>query len=158
VCSSMVRWGTWSPPSSSAATRVLEADEVAALPAGVLDEDRSKALLQSIEVPVPWGRIAASAEEAGALAEQLDGPAVLKAIAENLTHKSEFGAVAVGVVPGDAPARFTAMVDEVTSSAPAASVSGVRVEEMVGGGLELFIGAVRADPFGVLIAVGAGGT
>ena len=89
---------------------------------------------------------AASAEAAAGEAEKIGFPVVLKG--EGFAHKSEAGAVVVGLGSGDA-------------AMAAAEVMGAKsflVEEMVTGGVaELLIGVVKDPAHGFVLTVGAGG-
>ena len=156
ACSALTRWGSWSA-YDGAALPLLEPDTAGALPSGVLDEDSAKSLLTSVGVPVPRGRVAVSPEDAAALAAEMTGPAVLKVAADDITHKTDLGGVLLDVAPGDVADAYQRLLKTVGESCPDSAVDGVRVEEMVDG-VEVVIGAVRAEPFGVLMAVGAGGT
>lgn len=93
----------------------------------------------------------ASAEAAAAAAERLGYPVVLKADVPATLHKTEAGAVRVGL--GDAGAVRAAF-------AALAARTGAReflVQEQVGPGVELLVGARRDEVFGPAVGVGIGG-
>jgi acetate---CoA ligase (ADP-forming) len=103
---------------------------------------------------VPWAqwRIAATAEEAGAALGELGEPVVVKAAGRTLAHRSELGAVKVGIDAAGMAAAFAA-VDAVSREHGDATL----VQEMSAPGFELMV-AVIADPeFGPVAFVRPGG-
>ena len=119
------------------------------------DEVRSKTVLGKHGVPVPRGRLLSLAElEALCTDEALplpaDFPLVLKAVGSALAHKTELGAVALGI---DSRAR---LLGEGRRMAPLGEA--LLVEEMVGGAVaELIVGLSRDPQFGLFLTLGAGG-
>ncbi|MGH7390580.1 MAG: acetate--CoA ligase family protein, partial [Candidatus Rokuibacteriota bacterium] len=95
--------------------------------------------------------VVATADEAVAAAERLGYPVVVKADAAGLVHKSDVGGVRPDV-------RTAA---EVTAACHALGrIAGVErfvVQERVGPGVELLVGARRDPVFGPVVAFGAGG-
>ena len=67
-----------------------------------LSEAEAKALLRAHGLAVPDGRVVAGAEDAVRAAEALGGAVALKASSPALRHKSEIGALALGVRGADA--------------------------------------------------------
>jgi len=113
-------------------------------------------LLRCWGIPVVVSRIVPSAQAAGRAAAELGGPVALKAVAPGLVHKSDAGAVRLGL---DGPIAVTDAADEMarrleTAGAP---VTGFHVQRMAPTGTELIVGAVRDPAFGPLVACGAGG-
>jgi acyl-CoA synthetase (NDP forming) len=92
-----------------------------------------------------------SADEAVAAAEQLGYPVVVKADAAGLTHKTEAGGVVLDV--GDGTAVRAACV----ALKRRAGAERFVVQERVGPGVELLLGARRDEVFGPVVVVGAGG-
>jgi acyl-CoA synthetase (NDP forming) len=66
-------------------------------PAGLLPADRAAELLRAYGIPVAAERFCEKAADLPAAAKALGWPVVLKGHAEGLTHKTEAGAVAVGL-------------------------------------------------------------
>lgn len=97
--------------------------------------------------------IGASADEVSALARAFagDGTVVLKAVVPGLLHKTEAGAVRMGVSAEDAAEVFREFV------ARFPSLSGVLVQQQVAGGAELLVGARQDPSAGPLVVVAAGG-
>ena len=110
-----------------------------------LSEWASKAALG--DIPRPVERLTRSPEEALAFARQLGRPVVAKA--GGVAHKSDFGAVRLGLDPvrlGAAWPELAALGD-----------GTVLVAEQVAADLELIIGGLRDPQFGPVVSVGLGG-
>ena len=119
----------------------------------VYDEWASKAWLREAGIAVPDGRCVATVDEAVAAAEEIGYPVVLKGAGPSLQHKSELGAVALGLPDGQAVRDIAeAMAKDI------AGVEGFIVEAMVcDAAAEVIVGAKRDDLFGVSLLIGAGG-
>ena len=127
----------------------------------VLTEMESKTLLAAFHIPVTKTILARSAHEAMMIATQLGFPVALKIDSPDISHKSDVQGVALNIMDG-ASARdtFTNMVERVARLQPGARINGVTVQNMARArrGREVCIGLVTDDPFGPVIAFGAGGT
>lgn len=113
-------------------------------------------LLAQAGVPVAATTACASAEAAGTAAQAAGGPVAVKASAGDLLHKSDAGAVIVGVEGAEAAARAH---EQVVAAAVAAGAhpEGSIVQAMAPAGFELIVGA-RSDPvLGTVLVVGPGG-
>ncbi|WP_116202622.1 acetate--CoA ligase family protein [Amycolatopsis circi] len=114
-----------------------------------------KKLLAEHGVAVPAGRTLTDPTDSAA-AESLRGPLVLKAWGPGLVHKSDVGAVELGVrSPGlaEAISRMAARIAE-----HGLTPRGYLVEEQHPGGIELIVGVVRDPTFGPVVLLGLGGT
>ena len=96
------------------------------------------------------------AEEAAKAASGFPGKVALKAIAPGLLHKTDAGAVEVGLSAEAVKQAAEAMRDRLQRKG--FTVSGYLVQEMVSDAVEMFVGVARDPTFGPLIACGAGGT
>ncbi len=115
--------------------------------ATVLDEAAAKAALVRHGVPVPEGAIAATPEQAAAIARRIGFPAVLKG--RGIAHKTEAGAVRLNLRSADEVAAAARGMDY---------ASGFLVERMVEGGVaELILGVMRDPVYGYTLTIGAGG-
>lgn len=124
--------------------------------ASALDEHTAKRLLASLGVAVPRGVEVgheASLPEASA---GLTPPLALKALAHGALHKSDIGAVRLGLSHGN---ELIAAGQEVAARMEAAgeSLAGFLVEEMVPPGLELVIGGSTDPQLGPMLMLGTGG-
>ena len=102
-----------------------------ALPAGeaMITEHAALELLRQCGVPVPRARLVCDAEAAVAAARELGGAVVLKVQSPDIAHKSEAGAIALGV----------------------------RVQPMAAAGVEMIVGVQHDRDFGPMLVVGTGG-
>ncbi|GAA0556288.1 acetate--CoA ligase family protein [Actinomadura livida] len=131
-----------------------------AAPPRTLAEHVSRRYLADAGIPVPDERIVAGAAEAASAATELGGKVVLKLSAEWLSHKSEHGAVRVGLTgPAEieaARAELAALGERLRpAGAPAAAILMQRMAEP---GLELVCGLFTDPTFGPVLTVGLGGT
>jgi hypothetical protein len=92
----------------------------------------------------------------GALADAGEGRFAIKAVAPDLPHKSDAGAVALHVGADDAPAAYERVV--AAARAAGATPDGAIVQAMARPGLELIVGARRDPTLGTVVMVGLGGT
>jgi acyl-CoA synthetase (NDP forming) len=125
--------------------------------AGALGEHRSKRLLAEYGIPVvkevlvPVGAIDALTES------PLPFPVAVKVESPDVAHKTEAGAVKLGIA---SLADLKQAAHEVVAAAkryrPDARVDGVLVQEMASG-VEVIVGAVNDPHFGPVIAYGLGG-
>lgn len=136
---------TASAPSAPAASPAAPATHP--VPRAGAGEQEMKALLSAAGLPVPAGRVAASAADAAAAVADVGGRAVFKAVVPGLLHKSDAGGVIVGVTAEEAGPAWEKV----------ASLGGeVLVEEMVPGGVEALVG-LAPSPLGMVLTVGVGG-
>ncbi len=124
----------------------------------MLTEDEGKAWVKAAGLPVPEGRTVAATEAADA-ADAIGYPVVLKMMGEKLAHKTEAGAVMVGLDSFDAVARAVRMMqDRVAASDPDAVTDRFLVEKMLPIPLaELLVGLRRDPQFGYALTLGSGG-
>ena len=106
--------------------------------------------------PVAESRSAATPRDERRAAEELGGRVAVKATGPALLHKSDLGAVRLGLTAAGAERAAR----EMRSSLNAAGVAlgGFLVQRMASAGPELGVGVVADPRFGPLVAVGAGGT
>jgi len=120
--------------------------------------DRALALLGRFGVPVPPQALAGSEQEAASAAAKLGFPVALKAVCEQVTHKSDAGAVRLGVADREGAAAAFRGIQEAVARVPGARLDGVLVQPMAAPGLELILGFQRDPGFGAAVLAGAGGT
>ena len=120
-----------------------------------MTEDRALEVLASVGVATPRQIRVSSPDDVATAAADIDGPVVVKAVAEGLLHKSELGLVQCNLYGPDA-ARFAAK--EILD---AGREAGLEVEllvvEQVQGALDVVVGFKRDDQFGPTTLVGLGG-
>jgi acyl-CoA synthetase (NDP forming) len=122
-----------------------------------LDEVQSKRLLKAYGIRGPREAVAKSAEAAVAIAKRIGFPVVAKAVSAALPHKSDAGAVIVGLDNAKAVrAAYREIVAAVIKHA-GEPPDGVLIAEMVSDGIELVLGANRDPEVGPVILFGTGG-
>lgn len=139
------------------------ADEAAAVIARALADGgewlQSEAIEQLLDcygVATPESRVAADAAGAAEAAEDLGGRVALKAQGPGLLHKTDLGAVRVGLAGGEQVAGAAEEIDKILGDADLRRESFL-VQAMVEGGVELLIGVVDDPVFGPVLACGSGG-
>jgi acyl-CoA synthetase (NDP forming) len=124
-------------------------------PARPLPELESLARLAALGIPVVRVETATSADESVARATEIGYPVVVKLDAIGLAHKSDTGAVRLGL--RDAAEVRSAAAELLTLPLPdGATRRGLLVAPQVAG-RELILGARRDPSFGPLVVVGLGG-
>jgi acetate---CoA ligase (ADP-forming) len=114
-------------------------------------------LLDCYGLPLIATRLVVGADEAAAVASEFGCPVALKAVARGLLHKTDAGAVLLGLAGGDAVRAGVRRI-EVAVAGAGRRLDGVIVQPMAAAGVELLVGVVHDDSFGPVIACGAGGT
>ncbi|MFU8769241.1 MAG: acetate--CoA ligase family protein [Desulfotignum sp.] len=124
----------------------------------VLLEHEAKQLIQLHGAPTSVGGLAATAEEAVAIAREIGGHVVMKIVSPDILHKSDANGVMLNI--GD-DSQVKAAFDIIRENAriydPAADIRGVLVAPMAAKGLEVIIGTKIDDQFGPVIMYGLGG-
>ncbi len=127
----------------------------------VLTEMESKALLAAFHIPVTQTILARNANEAMMIATQLGYPVALKIDSPDISHKSDVNGVSLNLQNATSVRdTFNDMIQTVQRLRPEALINGVTVQKMAPNrrGREIYVGLVTDDPFGPVIAFGAGGT
>ena len=118
--------------------------------ATVLSEPEAKELLARAGIRVPPGELVRSPDAAVAAAARVGAPVAVKAVGRGLAHKSERGALRLGL---EAPAAI-----EAAARALLPLGDGLLVERMVGDGVaEVIVGVSRDPQVGLVLVVGSGG-
>ena len=127
-------------------------------------EPEVKALLADAGVVVPKGVVAAYDDvvaNPSLLADMvaaygLGRPLVLKGFGGSVVHKSNVGAVRMGVAAYEL--NYEAAQMAVAVAEAGGHIDGFLVEEQANAGVELLVGVVDRPPFGPVAALGLGGT
>jgi len=136
-----------------------------ALPPGALpvpdspvSEHRAKAILASAGLTVTRDILATTPDEAVAAWSQIGGRVVLKIASPGILHKSDIGAVLLGLDDaGSIRDGFETVMARSRAAFPDAVIEGVIVSEMVTGGVETVLGVTRDPVFGPAVMFGLGG-
>ena len=98
----------------------------------LLTEAESKQLLESYRIPTVSARVATTAEQAVALAEELGYPVVLKLNSRTITHKTDVGGVQLNLINSRIVRRaFRAIERSVSRHVGAEHFLGVTVQPMI---------------------------
>jgi acetyl coenzyme A synthetase (ADP forming)-like protein len=110
-------------------------------------------LLGTVGISVAETRLAPGAKEAAATAKEIGFPVVLKAVGPTILHKTEVGGVVLGLRDEaavlDAASDMTARLKD--------DLTGLIVQRMVPGGVEVVVGTTLDPTFGRLVLYGSGG-
>jgi len=120
---------------------------------GWLPQAAVRELLGCYQIPLVPTRLAVGEEAVLAAAAEVGGPVVLKAEAAGLVHKTEAGAVKLGL---HGVQEVRAAYAELAATF-GTGLSGVLVQPMLSGGVEVLIGVVQEPVFGPLVVFGLGG-
>ena len=121
------------------------------LPEGPLAEREARRLLEAYGLALAPERMAATPAEAATAAAALGFPVALKAVSPTIVHKSDAGAVRLGLRSADEVAGAAGeMADRLV-------VEGFLVQPMIDGEAEVIVGARRDPHFGPVVLVGLGG-
>ena len=146
------------PPSCPQGMATAQARALIAAGNGAMTERASKEVLAASGLRVTRGRLARNAGEAAALAGEIGGPVALKIESADIPHKTEAGAIRLGV---EGAAAIRRAYDDVVAAAqrydPAARIGGVLVQEMAPAGVEVMLGIASDPTFGAVIVAGLGG-
>jgi acyl-CoA synthetase (NDP forming) len=115
------------------------------------------ALLDCYGLPLIETRVVSGSGAAAAAAGQMDRPVALKAVAPGLLHKSDIGAVRLGLKDPQAVRDAVREIDAAVARA-GHQLNGLIVQPMAASGVELIVGVVNDHNFGPVLACGAGGT
>jgi acyl-CoA synthetase (NDP forming) len=137
------------------AARSLVAAALRDLPSGTwLETDVIADLLAAYGIPLVATVGASSPEEAVATADRLGYPVALKARSGAIVHKTDVGAVRLGLdSPDSVRQAFSAM-----QLALGEAMGGAVVQAMADPGVETIVGVVQDPSFGPLVMFGSGGT
>lgn len=118
----------------------------------------ARQLCEAYGIPTPGEGLATNPDEAARIAGELGFPVVMKIESPDILHKSDAGGVVTGVESAEqAREVYAQIVESAHNYNPEARVDGVQVQQQVGGGTEVIVGAVTDPSFGKLVAFGLGG-
>jgi acyl-CoA synthetase (NDP forming) len=126
-------------------------------PGAVLCEYEAARLLAEYGIKLVESRLVASAQEAIAAAAAFGRPVALKVQSPQLPHKTEAGAVALGVQGAEATERAYENMLAGARRVPGAEIRGVLVQVMAPDGVEMLLGIHRDETFGPMLTVALGG-
>lgn len=146
------------PPPAERASGYAAASRRLERAGTTLTEAEALAILGDYGIAVPKHLLVASADEAVRAGVGIGFPVALKVQSPEIPHKTDAGAVALGLT-GESALRsaYGTILANARRAAPKSSISGVLVEAMAKPGLELILGVSRDDTFGPMVLLGRGG-
>lgn len=123
-----------------------------------LTENQGKELLAQFDIPVTREEVAATEEEAVAIAERIGFPLAMKIDSPDILHKTEAGGLKLHIGSQEEVRQaFRDIMANCRNYSPQARLQGVLVQEMVMGGTEVIVGVNNDPQFGPTILFGLGG-
>jgi acetate---CoA ligase (ADP-forming) len=138
-------------------TRTESAPARPQLGSGVLSYEATAKLLQAYGIALALAVMTRSAGEAVRAADKLGYPCVLKVTSVDIPHKTEFGALRLGLENRSAVEQaYDEMMSRVREAKPEANIEGVLVQKQIKG-VECLLGISRDDQLGTTLVMGLGG-
>lgn len=123
-----------------------------------IGDAEARDILQAYGIRIPQSKLAATADEAVAIAQEIGFPVVMKIASPDILHKTDIGGVKVGLrSASDVRDAFDLLVYRATRFMPEARIWGCLIQQMITGGREVIIGMNRDPQFGPLLMFGLGG-
>jgi acyl-CoA synthetase (NDP forming) len=120
---------------------------------GWLTSDETQRLMAAVGISTAAARLTTNVDAAVAAAVAIGFPVAVKAVAPTILHKTERQAVRLDL--RDAAAVRAAAVD--FEERFRGELSGLLVQQMIAGGVEMLVGAVHDPTFGPVVVCGSGG-
>jgi len=117
----------------------------------------ARMFLENFGIPTVPADLADSADAAAVAAQRFGFPVALKACSALIPHKSDIGAVALGLQSAAAVRAAYGQVRSAAEAATGTGIEGVLVSPLRGGGVELLAGVTIDPVFGPVLTVGLGG-
>ncbi len=125
---------------------------------GVQDSVQATRWLREAGVPMAAVELAKNEDDAVKMWRDAGKPVALKLESPDITHKTEIGGVLLKLDDEAAVrAGYNILLERASLAMPQARLSGVLVQEMSAGHLELVVGVQRDPVFGMVVMVGLGG-
>lgn len=124
-----------------------------------IGDAEGRLIMTAYGLQIPKSDVAATPDEAIALAAKIGYPVVLKIASPDILHKTDVGGVKVGLRNAtEVRDAFELMVYRAQRYLPDAQIWGCQVQEMApSGGIEVLVGMNRDPQFGPLVTFGLGG-
>jgi acetyltransferase len=127
------------------------------LGSGVRSYGVTELLLRAYNIPLAPAVMAQSARETVDGAEKLGYPCVLKIASIDIPHKTEFGALRLGLENKESVQKaYDEMLGAVKAKKPDANIEGVLVQKQIKG-VECLLGISRDEQLGPTMVMGLGG-
>ena len=126
----------------------------------LLSEPEAKDLLSLFGIPTVRTLVASDPEEAASLFPELGGPAVLKILSDDISHKSDVGGVRLNLGSAvEVKAAAEEMLARIRERCPDARIAGFTIQPMIArpDAHELIAGIASDATFGPVVLFGRGG-
>lgn len=125
----------------------------------LMPASESVAMLKDYGIAAFDAPLAASSDEAVALANDLGMPVVLKIASADVSHKTDVGGVQLNLTTDDeVRSAYETIISAVRAQVPGAAIDGVTVSPMARpGGLEVILGVTTDPQYGPSLMFGLGG-
>ncbi|MFP4559078.1 MAG: GNAT family N-acetyltransferase [Archaeoglobaceae archaeon] len=125
----------------------------------VLTLEESKKFLIAYGIPTTSSEVTKDVEDAVRKAKSMGFPVALKVLSPHITHKSDVGGIALGVVSEERlREEYELMTNKVKERAPQAKIEGVILQKMLQNiDYEIILGSKKDKDFGSVILFGSGG-
>ena len=160
---SMLDWAGRNPDPRRLGNRKLTPERIAmrqelAQLSGPLPQKLTSRLLASYGIPVVKSAVAHSAADALTLAGGIGYPMVVKVLSADVPHRSDVGAVQLGIGNDADLAKALALIEKnVGEKVPGAAIEGYEMQEELIDCVQAMVGYQAAPPYGALTIVGSGG-
>jgi acetate---CoA ligase (ADP-forming) len=151
-----IRWSQWLRQDRIPTDTAVDVLEVA-------DTDRVWSEAESLDLLVQHGvaaapyALVATEEDAIEAADRMGLPVVVKVVSRDIVHKSDVGGVVLNLGSPEAVRRAYQRVKAAVQAVPGARFEGALVSSMRPSGVEMIVGVVRDEQWGLTLAVGFGG-
>ncbi len=133
-------------------------DKNLALEKTTLSEPEAKEILALGGIAVPRFTVVEDIHEVVNAAEEFEYPLVLKVVSSSIRHKSDVGGVSLDIKDSaELSERLSLMLLQIADESPLSVIEGFILEEMLPKGVEVVVGAIKDEQFGVVMMFGTGG-
>ncbi len=144
-------------PNTPPAQEQAAADAAFGAP-GALGASAARTLLEAFGLPLVREELVTRGDDAAAAGGQIGWPVVMKVASPDFPHKSDAGLVRLDVASSEEASRvYDELVERAHAVDASATVEGVVVQQQVGDGIEMIVGATLDPVLGPAVLVGTGG-
>tara|TARA_Y100001934_G_scaffold282631_1_gene397321 strand:- start:13206 stop:15305 length:2100 start_codon:yes stop_codon:yes gene_type:complete len=148
----------WTTSAARAAPAIRSGSAPAWASRVSVHEHDAKRLLADYGFATTGERLAASADDAVAAASEIGWPVVMKAVGDNIPHRSEHGLIELRLADEAAvQAAWDRLTGRLDAMGDSAGETAIVVQQMSAGGVEVIAGIVNDAGYGLVLAVGPGG-
>ena len=123
-----------------------------------LPELEARELLTHYKISLARFAMADNKKEAVSISKKIGYPVVLKAISEDLIHKSDAGGVKLNLSsPQEVEEAYSQIKNDIHLYDSQIKIQAIMVEEMLSGGIEAIVGMIKDPQFGRAVMFGLGG-